>query len=99
MRQFLPHKDCEPHRGSFQGCFILVITRFLETEGASVPSSEDDDVSFDLRAIIKLDTTLGELGDLAIVLQFDLPINDQLTGSRICEILGRTSSTHKKKLN
>lgn len=76
-----------------------MITRFLETEGASVPSSEDDDVSFDLRAIIKLDTTLGELGDLAIVLQFDLPINDQLTGSRICEILGRTSSTHKKKLN
>lgn len=48
-----------------------------------VPSAEEDDVSRELASIFELESVLGELFDLAVVLELYLAINDVLAPADI----------------
>lgn len=52
-------------------------------ENMRVPSAEEDDVSRELASIFELESVLGELFDLAVVLELYLAINDVLAPADI----------------
>lgn len=52
---------------------------------AVVPSRKDHGICIERTPVVKLQTVLGEAGNLGVILEFNLPIDDQLARANVCE--------------
>lgn len=55
-----------------------------ERGGGAAPGSENNHICLELTAIIEQDCVFHELLNLRPAFQLDLPISDELTGTRVC---------------
>lgn len=53
------------------------------TDEKHTPSGKDDDVRRELAPVLELDARLCETRDLAVVLELNLPVRDQLARSNV----------------
>ena len=51
-----------------------------------VPSGVHDDVGLELAAVVELEASLREALDLAVVLDLDLAVDDQLARAHVCAV-------------